>query len=148
MIFFTATLTLGVAACGLGEQTLSGTPVAAEVAAAASTAPDQVTAAPPTGPSTVTEYMTVPPAPDPIYSSADVDFLARLNARGIVTPSAATRAAGGHNVCDQLEGGSTLTAEANKLLDAPYRYWDALAGYFVGEAVTVYCPQYSYLLTR
>ncbi len=31
--------------------------------------------------------------------------------------------------------------------DAPTPSGDALAGYFVGEAVKVYCPQYSYLLT-
>lgn len=159
VILSAATLALGVASCGLGDQSMPGTPVAADAAAAATTtpaptvdttpsaAPNQVTAAPPSGPSTVTEYVTAPPAPDPTYSSSDVDFLARLNARGIVTPSAATRTAGGHNVCYQLAGGSTLTIEANKLLGPPYSYWDALAGYFVGEAVKVYCPQYSYLLT-
>lgn len=91
------------------------------------------------------------PAPGlrPSYGSgsySDADFLARLNARGITTPSASTRTAGGRNVCYQLSSGSTLTAQANQLLGAPYNYWDALAGYFVGEAVKVYCPQYSSLL--
>lgn len=69
------------------------------------------------------------------------------DARGIVTPSAATRTAGGRTVCHQLNNGNTLTTEANKLPGAPCSYWDALAGYFVGEAVKVYYPRYSYLLT-
>jgi hypothetical protein len=31
-------------------------------------------------------------------------------------------------------------------MDEPYDYSAALAGYFAGEAIKVYCPQYSYQL--
>lgn len=155
-----------VAGCGgLGEQGSTARTVTAADAAATTTsaAPTTTTTAaapapnnqtvivvPQGAPSTVTQYQTVPPVYAPSYGSgsySDTDFLARLNARGITTPSAATRTAGGQNVCYQLGAGSTLSTEANKLLGAPYNYWDALAGYFVGEGVKVYCPQYSYLLT-
>lgn len=39
-----------------------------------------------------------------------------------------------------------LTTQANALQQAPYNYRASLAGYFAGEAVKVYCPQFSYLL--
>jgi len=49
-------------------------------------------------------------------------------------------------VCTNLSSGSNITTEANALRGAPYYYSNALAGYFAGEAIKVYCSQFSYQL--
>ncbi|WP_127782327.1 DUF732 domain-containing protein [Rhodococcus sp. X156] len=106
----------------------------------------------PTG-STYTEYVPYPSYPGyggyPTYGSSysDADFLARMRARDIVTPDDAVQVVGARGVCQGLSQGSGLTAAANELMDPPYDYSAVLAGYFAGEAVRVYCPQYTYLLT-
>ncbi len=86
----------------------------------------------------------------PSYSSsgaaADADFLFRMRARQIVTPGDAQEVYGAHIVCQGLDDGNSLTTQANALQQAPYNYRASLAGYFAGEAVKVYCPQFSYLL--
>ncbi len=79
-------------------------------------------------------------------AGADGDFLARLRARAIVTPGDATEVAGGRQECINLGNGSNITAEANALRGSPFYYSNALAGYFAGEAIKVYCPQFSYEL--
>lgn len=61
-----------------------------------------------------------PPYTSPTYGS-DADFLARLNARDIVTPDASTRTAGGRQVCLDIEAGSSITPEASKLMGDPVR---------------------------
>ncbi|PVY95893.1 DUF732 domain-containing protein [Actinomycetospora cinnamomea] len=92
-------------------------------------------------------YAPPPTYYPPSYYSADADFLSRLEARDIVTPSEGTRIAGGRQVCSNISAGSSITPEANKLMDEPYDYSAALAGYFAGEAIKVYCPQYAYQLS-
>lgn len=110
--------------------------------------------------STQTQYV---PAPYPTYpgyggystytpqgnqgSGSDTDFISRLTSQRIVTPSEGQRTAGGHAVCNGLATGDSLTYRANLLKNEPYNYNNALAGYFVGAAVRVYCAQYSYMLT-
>ncbi len=148
--------------CGL---TRAAAPPAPSVTAPAATtttttsAPTTTTAVPAPGPQTViivppaapqvsTQYVPYPNyAPSSPYGSgSDADFLARLRARDIVTPGDALEITGGRNVCYNLRAGSTITPEANKLLGAPYYYKPSLAGYFAGEAVKVYCPEFSYQL--
>lgn len=104
-------------------------------------------------PSVVTQYQyppgyNYPNGGYPPYSSSgsDADFLARLRVRDIVTPGDATEIAGGRQVCTNLSSGSNITTEANALRGAPYYYSNALAGYFAGEAIKVYCSQFSYQL--
>ncbi len=69
-----------------------------------------------------------------------------MRVRDIVTPGDATEAAGGRQVCTNLSSGSNITTEANALRGAPFYYSNALAGYFAGEAIKVYCAQFSYQL--
>lgn len=82
-------------------------------------------------------------APSYSGSASDADFLSRLRARDIVTPGDSAEVAAGQQVCSNLESGSSITPEANKLMGSPYSYSASLAGYFAGEAIKVYCPQYS-----
>ncbi|MGO8938216.1 MAG: DUF732 domain-containing protein [Mycobacterium sp.] len=73
----------------------------------------------------------------------DNKFIALLQSEGItdhVSPSHAIEAA--HSVCSKLDGGETPTAVANDVLNSsemPAYH----AGYFVGAAIKVYCPQFS-----
>jgi hypothetical protein len=73
----------------------------------------------------------------------DTKFIALLNSEGItdhVSPSHAIEAA--HNVCTKLDGGESVTAVANDVLNSssmPAYH----SGYFVGAAIKVYCPQYT-----
>jgi Protein of unknown function (DUF732) len=75
--------------------------------------------------------------------SNDAKFIALLNSEGItdhVSPAHAIEAA--HSVCEKLDGGETPTAVANDVLNnstMPAYH----AGYFVGAAIKVYCPQYT-----
>ena len=72
----------------------------------------------------------------------DNNFLAMMNAQGItdhVSPAHAIEAA--HSVCSKLDSGETATAVANDVLNSsamPAYH----AGFFVGAAIHVYCPQY------
>ena len=93
-------------------------------------------------------YPYYPPSysPPSYYSGSDADFLSRLKARDIVTPSEATQVATGRQICSDISAGSDIHSEANKLMYDPYDYSAPLAGYFAGEAIKVYCPQYSYQL--
>lgn len=101
----------------------------------------------PAPPTQYVPYPAYPYYPPPNgYSGADADFLARLKARDIVTPDETTQIAGGRQVCANISAGSNIHTEANKLMNEPYDYSAPLAGYFTGEAVKVYCPQYSYQL--
>ena len=73
----------------------------------------------------------------------DAKFIALLNSEGItdhVSPAHAIEAA--HSVCEKLDSGETPTAVANDVLNSstmPAYH----AGYFVGAAIKVYCPQYT-----
>jgi hypothetical protein len=73
----------------------------------------------------------------------DNNFIALLNSEGItdhVSPSHAIEAA--HSVCQKLDGGESATNVANDVLNnssMPAYH----AGYFVGAAIKVYCPQYT-----
>lgn len=75
-------------------------------------------------------------------ASQDSDFLSRLRTRDIVTPGA-SEVAGAHGACNALARGYSIHDVANVLTGAPYNYSASLAGYFAGEAVKVYCPEYS-----
>lgn len=103
-------------------------------------------------PSVVTQYQYPPGygypyGAYPQYSSgSDADFLARLRVRDIVTPGDAIETAGGKQLCTNLGDGSNITTEANALRGSPYYYSNALAGYFAGEAIKVYCPRFTYEL--
>jgi Protein of unknown function (DUF732) len=72
----------------------------------------------------------------------DNNFIAMMNSEGItdhVSPAHAIEAA--HSVCSKLDGGETPTQVANDVLNSstmPAYH----AGYFVGAAIKVYCPQY------
>ena len=72
----------------------------------------------------------------------DAKFIALMNSEGItdhVSPAHAIEAA--HSVCSKLDGGETATEVANDVLNSstmPAYH----AGYFVGAAIKVYCPQY------
>jgi len=143
-----------VACAAVALLTACGGPQPQTLAASAPPSMASTTAAPsntivlpaPPQPSTVTQYATPYPyytstyAPPSPSSSSDEDFLARLKARDIVTPGDPTEIAGGQAVCTHIAQGSNVHAEANALMDAPYNYSAALAGYFAGEAVKVYCP--------
>jgi hypothetical protein len=73
----------------------------------------------------------------------DNKFIAMMNSEGItdhISPSHAIEAA--HSVCDKLGGGESPTAVANDVLNSssmPAYH----AGYFVGAAIKVYCPQFT-----
>jgi hypothetical protein len=73
----------------------------------------------------------------------DNNFIAMMNSEGItdhVSPAHAIEAA--HSVCTKLDGGETPTQVANDVLNSssmPAYH----AGYFVGAAIKVYCPQYA-----
>ena len=117
----------------------------------------------PTTPSPQTQYLVPAPAPlyvappptpyvapytkyvsPPSYSyGSDADFISRMRARDIVTPGESAEIAGAHGVCSGMESGSTIHDEANALMESPYDYSATLAGYFAGEAVKVYCPQFA-----
>ena len=168
LILATATLT----SCGLvptsGGQ--RATPAAIAVpTTTTTTTPTTTTPAPPppanviivppavqAPPSVVTQYQYPPVygypygypyGASPQYSSgSDADFLARLRVRDIVTPGDAIETAGGKQLCSNLGDGSNITTEANALRGSPYYYSNALAGYFAGEAIKVYCPRFSYQL--
>jgi Protein of unknown function (DUF732) len=75
--------------------------------------------------------------------TADNNFLAMLKSEGItdhISPQHAIDAA--HTVCQKLDEGETPTAVANDVLNnsAMPAYH---CGYFVGAAITAYCPQYT-----
>lgn len=72
----------------------------------------------------------------------DNKFIAILQSEGIsdhVSPAHAVEA--GHMVCSKLEQGMTPTQVASDVLNSssmPAYH----AGYFVGAAIEIYCPQY------
>jgi Protein of unknown function (DUF732) len=159
LIAATVTMTgCGLVPSGGSQRATSTTPAASAAPTTTTNAPAPapnviiVPAPAPASPSVVTQYQ-YPPGYNypygtnpPLSSGADADFLARLRARDIVTPGDAIEVAGGRQVCANLSGGSDITTEANALKGSPYYYSNALAGYFAGESIKVYCPQFSYQL--
>lgn len=156
---------IAVACVGCGLQRTA--PATQAVAASPVTTAPTTTAAPsssrapeprtvyvvPGAPQVSTQYVPYPsPSYSPNYtpptygSTADADFLSRLRAEDIVTPGDAQEVSGGRTVCYNLTQGSDITTEANRVMSAPYYYKASLAGYFAGEAIKVYCPQFSYQL--
>lgn len=77
-----------------------------------------------------------------LADTADNNFLTLLQNEGItdhMSPAHAVEA--GRTVCSKLEGGMTPTEVASDVLNSssmPAYH----AGYFVGTAIEVYCPQF------
>jgi hypothetical protein len=80
-------------------------------------------------------------APVAHADATDDAFLSALKAKGIHVGSADKAFIAGHQVCDELDNGKTAvqvasTVQANSDMDGYH------AGFFVGAAISAYCPQY------
>lgn len=89
-------------------------------------------------PPPVPEEEPAPPAPEPVPGSGD--FVALLDSRGVALPDGMDPVATAVEACGRFDGGQQMDEVSGWLADQGGLDPDG-QGFFLGAAVTTYCPQ-------